>query len=61
MLTQAGLTPKDVTQGVSPIIATDLLQKWFEAILVGIGCDVMLGANLKTVEEAPRYVIAPVK
>ena len=53
MLTQAGLTPKDVTQGVSPTIATDLLRKWFEAILVGIGCDVLLGADLKTVVETP--------
>lgn len=61
MLTQAGLTPKDVTQGVSPIIAIDLLRKWFEAILVGIGCDVVLEADLKIVEETPRYVIAPVK
>ena len=61
MLTQAGLTPKDVTQGVSPIIAIDLLRKWFEAILVGIGCDVVLEAGLKIVEETPRYVIAPVK
>jgi len=61
MLTQVGLTPKDVTQGVSPTIAIGLLQKWFEAILVGIGCDVLLGADLKIVEEAPRYVTAPAK
>ena len=54
MLTQAGLTPKDVTQEVSPIIAIDLLRKWFEAILVGIGCDVVLEADLKIVEETPR-------